>query len=111
MDGPASVALPTEMRVSWRAPETWYDAASGFQMEESVVVTIDDARNAEAGVVIAGARVSGGCQQMSLQAVAADGSWDGVARWSFDSVDVSQTRRRAPATNPARCPAWTSTRR
>ena len=86
---PDSVALPTEMTVSWRAPETWYDAASGFQMEESVVVTIDDARNAEAGVVIAGARVSGGCQQMSLQAVAADGSWDGVARWSFDSVATS----------------------
>jgi len=86
---PASVALPAEMTVSWRAPETWYDAASGFQMEESVVVTIDDARNAEAGVVIAGARVSGGCQRMSLQAVAADGSWDGVARWSFDSVTTS----------------------
>ena len=86
---PASVALPTEMTISWRAPEAWYDVASGFQMETSVVLTIDDARNAEAGVVIAGARVSGGCQQMSLQAVAADGSWDGVARWSFDSVLVS----------------------
>ena len=86
---PASVELPREMTVSWRAPESFYDAASGFQMERSIVVRIDDARNAEAGVVIAGARVSGGCQQMSLQAVAADGSWDGVARWSFDSVRVS----------------------
>ena len=86
---PASVELPREMTVSWRAPESFYDAASGFRMEKSVIVHIDDARNAEAGVVIAGARVSGGCQQMSLQAVAADGSWDGVASWSFDSVRAS----------------------
>jgi hypothetical protein len=94
---PGSVALPTEMTISWRAPEAWYDVASGFQMEKSVVLTIDDTLNAEAGVVIAGARVSGGCQQMSLQAVAADGSWDGVARWSFDSVLVSPNAAAAGA--------------
>ena len=86
---PQSVRLPSEMTVSWRAPEEWYDVSSGFQMEETASVYMSDARNDEADVVIAGARVFGGCQAMSLRAVARDGSWDGVARWGFDSARVS----------------------
>ena len=84
---PADVSLPTTMEITWRNPTDWYDVQSGFQMTKTVVVTIDDSKRVDgAGVVIAGARVSGGCQTLQLAAVAKDGSWDGVARWSFDDV-------------------------
>mgnify|MGYP006132920303 CR=1 FL=1 len=86
---PKDVVLPTTMQISWKNPFEWYDVTSGFQMTKVVTVFIDDNKRQDAGVVISGARVSGGCQELSLAAVAADGSWDGVAQWSFTSVVVS----------------------
>ena len=54
------MSLPTTMEITWRNPTDWYDVTSGFQMTKTVVVTIDDSkRRDDAGVVIAGARVSG----------------------------------------------------